>query len=504
MRVVLACDLGGTNFRAALVDETGVLRAEAQHAGPPIADHADASEIDAQAWWRILLACAGRLAEAEPALFTAIEGIAICGITRTQVFLDRDGVPLRPSMSWKDIRAEAAVPRLREALATHPEARNINAFHPLARLVWLREEEPSTFARLDRVLEPKDWLNFCLTGMRATDPVSMARLLACREAQDGRDAFALAGLPETVLPPVLEAQQRIGMVRADLPMPFRQLAGVPVFCSSNDTWAAVLGLGALRAGYAYNISGTTEVLGMVSDRVAEAEGLLTVDWRGFWQLGGPSQNGADCAAWLVDLVASEGRTMPVGEAMTALLDRPRDPLPLLFLPYLQGERVPYWNPNLRGAFVGLNRRHRAVDLAHAVLEGVGFLNRIVLERAEASLGAKASELRFGGGASTNPVWCQIKADILGCPVVVGAAPEPGLLGAAMVAFAGLGRFASLGAAQAALSCIAHRFEPDPARHAQYDRICALFRRAEKALAPISIALAREVISPDDRDRIRDA
>eukprot|EP01038_Epipyxis_sp_PR26KG_P018653 gene18653-26375_t len=225
------------------------------------------------------------------------------------------------------------------------------------------------------------------------------------------------------------------------PAQLDRLAGLPVFCSSSDTWVAVAGLGALRPGYAYNISGTTEVLGAVGLEPVEAEGLLTVDWRGLWQIGGPSQNGADTVSWLLSLLARDAQDQgSTGQRIDALLAGRRHPQPLLFLPYLQGERVPYWNPALRGAILGLGRQHGATDLAYAVLEGVAFLNRIVLERAEAALGSAVGEIRFGGGAAANPVWSQIKADICGRPVVVGASGEPGLLGAAIVAWTGLGRF----------------------------------------------------------------
>ncbi|MFZ4530652.1 MAG: xylulokinase [Alsobacter sp.] len=496
MSVVLVCDLGGTSFRAALVDRTGAIRADCATVGPVLFDRTSWSEIDAWDWWSILLASAAQLAKAEPRLFAGVEGIAICGITRTQVFVALDGSQLRPAITWKDTRAEAAAARLREAMGSHPESRNLNAFHPLARLAWLREEESANFSNLACVLEPKDWLNYLLTGQQASDPVSMARLLACRERHDGVDALSAAAVADTVLPSIVDPQQSVGNVLSGLPAPLDRLAGAPVFCGSNDTWVAVVGLGALGAGYAYNISGTTEVLGMISDTFAEAEGLLTVDWRGFWQLGGPSQNGADTVAWLVALTGATVDPGAIGEAMATLLAGHRDPQPLLFLPYLQGERVPYWNPDLRGAFVGLNRRHRATDLAFAVLEGVAFLNRIVLERAEAALGRPAQEIRFGGGAAANPVWSQIKADVCGTPIVVGAAREPGLLGAAIVAWTGLGRFASLAEAQASLVTIARRFEPDSTRHATYDTLFALYRRTEAALSPISSDLARLALNPD--------
>ncbi|MGX1790743.1 xylulokinase [Bosea sp. NPDC055332] len=485
MSIVLACDLGGTSFRAALVDDTGAIRAQHAIAGPMSRDdRSGASEIDADAWWTLLVEACVALASEAPVLFDAVEAVAICGVTRTQIFLDRDGRSLRPAMTWKDTRADGLAARLRGRLdPAHPESAAVNAFHPLARLAWLRADDPETFGKLACLLDPKDYLNFRLTGRQASDPVSMARLLAAATQHEGHDLLEAAGIPAAVLPEMLEPWQQVALVQSGLPAPLGRLAGKPVFCASNDTWAAVVGLGAMRDGFAYNISGTTEVLGVVGRKPARAEGLLTVDWRGLFQLGGPSQTGADTISWLLALLGRESAT--VGQEIDALLAGPRQPQPLLFLPYLQGERVPYWDPSLRGALIGLNRRHGPTDLAFAVLEGVACLNRIVLERAEAALGRAATEIRFGGGAAANPVWSQIKADLCGRPVVVAASREPGLLGAAIIAFAGLGRFASLAQAQQRLVTVAHRFEPDPARKPAYDALFALFRRAEAALAPIS-------------------
>ena len=491
MNVVLACDLGGSSFRAALIDDRGTTLVEHAVPGPALNDHLGRSEVTAQAWWAQLVEAAARLAEQAPELFATVRGIAICGVTRTQVFLGHDGHKLRPAMTWKDARSDSIAARLRETLADHPEAARINAFHPLARLAWLAENEPENARALACVLEPKDYLNFCLTGQRASDPVSLARLIACTENVDGRSAFDTIGLSPSLIPTILEPTEIAAPVRAGLPAPLDKLAGIPVFCGCNDTWAAVAGLGALRPGYAYNISGTTEVLGVLGPDQAEAEGLISVDWRGLWHLGGPSQNGADTIAWLNGLL---GGTGPVGETIERLLAGQRHPQPLLFLPYLQGERVPYWDPNLRGAFIGLGRRHGPTDLAYAVLEGVACQNRLVLERAEGALGTRVDEIRFGGGAAANPVWAQVKADICGRPIVVGTAKEPGLLGAAIIAWTGLGRFASLEAAQDALVSIARRYEPDPARRPTYNALYALYRQSEAALAPISadlVALAQD-------------
>jgi len=485
MSFVLACDLGGTSFRAALVDDAGIVLAQHALAGPqPREDHAGASEIDPELWWDLLVAAASRLAAEAPAAFATVEAVAICGVTRTQIFLDAQGRSLRPAMTWKDARADGLAAELRDTIGPgHPESTALNAFHPIARLAWLRAHEPAASAALACLLEPKDYLNFRLTGQHRSDPVSMARLLASAADHDGASLLDAVGVAPSVLPPLCEPWEVVGPIRAELPAPLDRLVGKPVFCASNDTWAAVAGLGAMRAGHAYNISGTTEVLGVVGPAPARAEGLLTVDWRGLFQLGGPSQTGADTVAWLLSLLGRDGPE--VGPQIDALLAGPRQPQPLLFLPYLQGERVPYWDPSLRGALIGLNRRHGPTDLAFAVLEGVACLNRIVLERAEAAIGRPAREIRFGGGAAANPAWAQIKADLCGRPVTVVAASEPGLIGTAMIAFTGLGRFASLAEAQEAMVRQARRHDPDPERSAAYDTLFGLYRRAESALAPIS-------------------
>jgi xylulokinase len=488
MSLVLACDLGGTSFRAALIDAAGITRAEATIRGPVILDRMGGAEVDAKEWWRVFAEAAGRLAAEHGELFGSIRAIAICGVTRTQVFLGRDNRQIRPAITWKDMRSEGAAARFRAKIAgDHPELHRINAFHPLARLAFLKEEEEAAFRSLALVVEPKDYLNFRLTGRLASDSVSMARLAAAAEPEGETDLFATLGLARSVVPALVEPWEVLASVSGDLPAPFDRLAGVPVLAASSDTWVGALGLGAMRAGFGYNISGTTEVFGVVGETPSAAEGLLTVDWRGLHQLGGPSQTGADTMSWLIELLGSDAADLP--RTVDALLAAPRHPQPVIFLPYLQGERVPYWDPALRGAFLGLNRQHRPVDLAYAVIEGIAFLNRLVLERAEAATGVRVSEIRFGGGAASNAVWRQAKADIMNRPIVAGEAREPGLLGAAMLAFAGVGHFPSLDAAQEAMVRIAARHLPNPARRAAYDRLYALFRDAEAALVPVSHGLA---------------
>jgi xylulokinase len=335
------------------------------------------------------------------------------------------------------------------------------------------------------VVEPKDFLNFRLTGLLAGDTVSSARLAAAAQAGPvGNSVLSAHGIPPSMLAPLQDPVSIVGPVSAGLPGALARLAGRPVVAMANDTWAAVVGLGALRAGMAYNISGTSEVFGLVSEASARADGLLDVVWGdGLHQLGGPGQNGADTLAWALDLL---GRAR---DDIDATFDPSPPSAPLLFLPYLQGERTPFWDATLRGALVGLARGHAAGDVLRAVMEGIAFVNRIVLERAETASGLRATEIRVGGGGASSAAWCRIKADILGRDVAALPGEEAGLSGAAIVARTACGEYPSLAAAQDALARPIRRWQPEAAHAGHYDRLYAEFRAAHDALAPVSRRLA---------------
>lgn len=493
MSLVLACDLGGSSFRAAVVDICGNIRFLAAAPSPPIRQQGLAAEIDPEAWWEVFVAAVDRLAGDAGAAFDDIAAIAVTGVTRTQVFVGADGAPLRAAMTWSDRRAQ---PLLEEIGGLEEETGDgsaaLNAFHPAARLLWLARNEPEIAARVSAVLEPKDFLNARLTGRIATDEISSARLLEAARSASGKpsmlDRLGIDGavIPETVAPTTL-----LWPVRSGLPGALGRLEGRPVMAMAHDSWAAVLGLGALRDGYAYNLSGTTEVFGAISAETVAADGLMSVDWgAGGHQIGGPSLCGGDTLRWALDLLGrGVVESSDVDDEIERLLAQPLDPQPLIFLPYLRGERTPYWDPDLRGALIGLGRGHGAGDIINAVMVGIACLNRIVLERAETAIGREVAEIRFGGGGAMNARWRRIKADMCGRDVVVTESGEPGLIGGAIVAFAALGEVASLAEGQQQLVRVQTRVAPDPARAGERDRLFGIFKTCHDALAPIGRELS---------------
>ena len=441
---VLAIDLGASGLRVALVDAEGGLHHAAGLA------HTTGDEADPEAWWSALAAVAVMVRTSAAADWSRVACVCATGFTRTQVLLDVAQRVVRPAITFRDVRAASVAAEV-----------GFDPFHPAARLLWLARNEPDALASAVAVVDPKDFLNARLTGRTCTDTICGARL-------EGR-------LPATDLLPPLTV---IGHVR---PGSLDGIAGCPVVMAAHDTWASVLGLGAMRPGAAYSLSGSTDVLGVLTDAPETAPGLLTDRWGELWHLGGPSNAGGDSLAWLMGLVAPGE---PVGSAIERVLRAPRQAQRALFLPYLNGERTPYWDAALRAGFIGLHRSHGASDLVWAVMEGVACLNRNVLDRAEAACGEVAA-LRFGGGGAASPAWRQVKADVLDRPVIGTAEPECGLLGAGIAGWTALGRFPSLIAAQDAMVRVAGRHEPgrDTAD------LLRQFRAAEAAVAPLSRELA---------------
>ncbi len=489
MEVVLVYDLGGTSFRAGLVSQNGAMVGPAVVKHDLTVDERGYSELDPEGWWKNLLHVTGLLLDSPLAAETEIVGLCLGGITRTQVFLDSHGRSIRPAISWADSRAfgEAEEIKARQALlgAVGQTYGPVNAFHPLARLVWFKDHEPDIFTQLTTVLEPKDFLNFRLTGELAGDYPAQARLLRRTDQRVAEELCLAAGLSPALFPALLQPEEILGVVKSGLPAPLNRLAGRPVLVGSMDAWLAALGLGANHPGRAFNISGTSEVLGLVTAERIEASGLVDLPWgSGLFQIGGPSQAGADCLAWLAGLF---DQTEP-STLLDNLASVTRNQEIVLFLPYLRGERTPLWNANARGLFIGLNRSHGRADLIWAVLEGVALANRQVLSLAETAAGERAGEVRIGGGAARSEIWCQVKADVMGRPVVRPVNPEAGLLGAAMVAWTGLKHFSTFDQAESVLVKVERRFTSDPARTQVYDRLFELWLRVQEASLPLAQAL----------------
>lgn len=385
-------------------------------------------EEDAGRWIAIFEDLVAELLGPRPS--ARVDAIAITAFTRTEIHLDAAGRILRPAITFLDTRAVDEAAALNDRLGA-PGV--FTAVHPLARLAWLARHEPAMHARIAQVLQPKDFLNFHLTGVCASDSPSNVPLVGSTRGYLA-ERFAAARMSPALFAPLRAPRHRLGPVRPGLDGALSRLAGAAVVVGAMDTWAATLGLGVHEPGLAYNLAGTTEVNGLMLAAPARAEGLLGVAWdEGLFHLGGPSQAGAGCLAWLAGLFGTTPEALAVAAAGIdpARLDR-AGAVPI-FLPYLDGERVPFWDPSLRGGFVDLGRDADAPMLARAVMEAVAFHDRLVLERAARAGGAPPRAVILGGGGAASDLWCQIKADCWSLPLHRPAVDEPGLRGGYLLA-----------------------------------------------------------------------
>jgi xylulokinase len=490
MDAILTFDIGGTFIRGALFNLAGqLLHLESLPADEVYLDP-EGNQADPKLWWRAVCRLTDSIMASISGWGVCLKAIAPCGMTRTQVFLDARGKPLRPAITFRDARAQEQAGELRQAFEQTGQGEEpkgyspASPYHPLARLLWVKQHEPDIMQKTRWVLQPKDYVIFRLCGVPTADSISAASFSIHGGEAPGRELFQALGLDYSMLPKITEPQAMAGRVLADLEAPFDRFKGVPVFTGSMDAWCGTLGIGAVRPGYGYNITGTTEAMGLVCDKPAMAPGLVSLPWGGeMHQIGGPTQAGGDCLAWLMQN-AMPGSSHGQGEYedMGNMLSLDRRPAPI-FLPYLDGERTPLWNPQARGVFFGLKRVHTREDMLRAVMQGVAFANRHILELAEQAAGITAREIRISGGAAKLNAWCQIKADVLARPLVRTSQEETGLFGAALLAMCGLGMYPDFGEVQKSLVYEKQRFLPDPDMTEYYDRAYRLYLRLIDRLTP---------------------
>jgi xylulokinase len=258
-----------------------------------------------------------------------------------------------------------------------------------------------------------------------------------------------------------------------------------------DAWCGALGMGAIKPHTAYNVSGTSEVFGICGHDDSDKEGLVTMPWgKGLYQIGGPSQVGADSLAWFGEAFLGQKKPADPRQALELLHTDQRQDSPLLFLPYLRGERTPLWDPRAKGVFLGVLRDHKAVDFAWAVLEGVAFANRQIFELATDRHTDSFTEVRISGGAANSDEWCQVKADILARPILRTANHQTGLLGGLICALTGLGRFSTLEKAQNSLVKVGRTFKPQKNKTKAYDELYGQWLLLQKKTLPLSHALSQ--------------
>lgn len=490
--VVLAIDVGTSSTRVALLIGTDLaaVAERDQHTDRPRPGWA---EQDPTSWWANVCAAAQQLANARPDLMRQVASVGIVGQTPTLVLVDRDLRPTGPAVIWQDQRASAQAAWLRGHLDADDVAGRLgmalpmDATYPAARLRWFAENRPDQLARTATILQPKDYIVALLTGIVGSDAWCSKGLVHVIDGSTDAEYLAMIGIDASQVPTCREPWEAPGRVSAAAAARTGIPAGVPVTVGWSDALAGMLATGVFaEPGQGFVLAGTSDIVGVTTpDPLPASHGLLVVPPRlaaGTGVVYGPTQSGGQSLTWLTSSVLGRPVDTVADTLPTSAARRLEAPI---FLPYLQGERAPLWDATARGVLLGLTASHTDADLLYAVMEGVAFSNRHVLEVASDVAGVDALRCRLGGRPSRMNAWNRIRCDVLGMPIEIAAVDETSLVGAGMLARIHSGMDADLGdAGRRARTTDVARVEPDLAQHAGLDERYAAFRSTYLALVPV--------------------
>ena len=451
---LIGIDVGTSGVKGVAIDADGRVLATASAEYPLSRPHPGWSEQSPEDWWRAAQDVLSRLPEGPVGFSGQMHGLVV---------LDENGEVLRPAILWNDQRTAVEVAEIekRVGLARLIELTGNRALTGFTapKLLWLRRHEPDVHARIRHVLLPKDYVRHRLTGELAIDAAdaSGTLLFDVRRRAWSEEVCAALGVPMEWLPQAYESTEIAG---------------------AGDQSAAALGLGVARPGPVSVVLGTSGVVfAVLPSYTADPEARLHVFCHAIperWHAMGVMLSAAGSAAWLRDVLAADLATLDA-EAAAA----PAGAGGLLFAPYIAGERTPYPDPDVRGAFVGLSASHDRGALWRAMLEGVAFGLRDSLELLR-ELGVRPEAGRASGGGARSELWLRIVASVLGIPLELTESEEGSAYGAAMLAGVRAGVFADADDAVARCVRVTRVIEPEWDYEPDYRR----FRKLYRALAAL--------------------
>ena len=494
---LLAHDLGTSGNKAVLYGINGTAVAEASASYPTYYPQERAAEQDPEAWWGAfcdtnmeLLSRAGCRAE-------DILAVSFSAQMNSCLPVDRAGNPLRRAMIWADQRAQEQAERVNRELGMERvyqmTGQRLSASSGLSKMAWFRENEPELYKKTAAFLQPKDYLISKLTGRLVSD-YSDASHLACLDITALRwsnEMLAAAGIGEEKLPELLPSTAKAGKVTREAAAACGLKEGTPVVTGGGDGPCATAGAGIFAPGQSYCCLGTSAWIASLLkkphlDTRLRTFNLVFLDGRQVMALGATQAAGL-ALAWAIDTLYAEFTDK--GEVYknldTFTRDVPAGSQGLLFLPYLLGERSPWWNADATGCFIGLTARQSRNDMLRAVMEGVGLNLRLILDILSAGLPIR--EMSLLGGVARDSVFAQLLSDVWQRELHLPAMPEYATsAGAALCAGIGAGVYKGFEDA-ARLNPVRETVKPNRENGETYQKALARFTALYHALKPVAFS-----------------
>ena len=463
---VLGLDVSTTASKAICIDAEGNVLGQVANGHEQSSPRPLWSEQDPESWWQAMRKSIRDVLALPSIDTTSVRAIGVTGQMHGLILLDSSGSVLRPAMLWNDGRAGLQCEMIRERVGfKHLVATTGNdAFTGFTapKLLWVRDHEPDCYQNIARILLPKDYIRWRLSGAYATDRAGAGGtlLLDLSTRVWAQDLLHALDIPEDWLPPTHEGTECTGYVSQAAAKETGLLQGTPVYAGGGDQAAQAIGVGAIHPDTWAITLGTSGVVFAPSSRpCTEPLGRAHAFPHAIpktWHMMGVMLSAAGSLQWYRDTLAG-------GVSYEELLAEAATAEPgsegLYFSPYLSGERTPHADPHLRGSFIGLTSRHTRGHLTRAVLEGVGYGLRDNFQLLHDAGLPVPERIMISGGGARSSLWCQILADILGHPLQVAGITEGAATGAALLAGTGTGLWASIQNACAAAVSVQEQFSP---------------------------------------------
>lgn len=488
----IGIDLGTSASKFLLVDEVGRVLNTVTKEYPLSFPRPGWSEQDPAHWWQACLAGVPELLAGFDA--KQVAGIGVGGQMHGLVALDAVGNVLRPAILWNDGRTAAQVDYLNETVGNDKLSAwtgNIAfAGFTAPKLLWMRQNEPDLFARIAKILLPKDYLVYRLTGVHATDysDASGTLLLDVAHKRWSSEMLDLCGVTEAQMPTLFDSWQPVGTLTAAAATALGLPTDVVVCAGAGDNAAAAIGTGTVGEGRCNISLGTSGTVFISSEqfRVDPHNALHAFAHAdGGFHLMGCMLSAASCNKWWMEDILHDG---DYAAAQEAIVPEKLGRSHVFYLPYLMGERSPINDTNARAVFLGMTMDTTRADMTQAMLEGVAFALRDSVEVAR-SLGLDISRSTLCGGGSRSPLWRTILANVLGIPLDLPATEQGPGYGAALLALVACGRYRNVAEVSRAMLHIQATVQPDPELTALYDARYAEFKQIYPACRPLFASLA---------------
>ena len=489
MNLYIGMDLGTSASKLLLMDSTGKICNAVVKEYPLEFPQPGWSQQNPEDWKKALLEGIPELIRGYDA--SQIKGIGVGGQMHGLVVLDDQDHVIRPAILWNDGRTADQVDYLNNFIGKQKlSALTANiafAGFTAPKILWMKEREPENFAKIAKIMLPKDYINYILTGVHACDysDASGMLLLDVEHKCWSAEMLDICGVSESQMPKLFESYDCIGTVKPDIAAALGIGADVKVVAGAGDNAAAAVGTGVVGEG-GCNISlGTSGTVFISSKKFGvdpnnALHAFAHAD--GGWHLMGCMLSAASCNKWLMDDIFKTDNY--AGEQL-AINENNLGENHVFFLPYLMGERSPINDTNARATFVGMTMDTSRADLVQAVLEGVAFAIRDSVEVAR-SLGIEINKSKICGGGARSPLWKRIFANVLNCELESVASEQGPGMGAAMLAMVACGEYPSVQSCCDALVAVASTVKPETRLAAKYEERYQQFKKiypAMKALFP---------------------